>query len=481
VTLPLLLIALSGLARGAETADAETLLRHGQIGEAIRTAEAAARAAPSDLDAQELYIDLLQVVGQTGRAVAEAQRRVEASPRDPDAHYLLARALPDLEQARASYEAALRLDPNHARSYMGMGAVHEAAGRREDALAAYGRAVALDPKLAEAWLGRIRILGQLGRQSDALTAAREGWRAVPTEPGLALTLAQLDPPSAVAVLEEAVAHVPDDPRLYEALASLALARGDATAAEARAGQALAIDPMLPDATRIRLVSAEIRGARLDLAAWNRLAALRALERTDPAAALAGYPSLVASWPRSALVLLGRSSARRATGSMQGALDDAVEASRLDPRNTEAVAVAGLLLLDVGRAAEAEPLLAKAATERTWDASLALAWVRALQNLGRAEEASDLLATVAGVHRLDPAVQVAYAEDLVRAGRIDEAYRWLKQTLLLVPDPQLAAAFVRVAPAAGHPEEAAALLDQIVAQTGNPELAEAARRLRASGH
>jgi uncharacterized protein HemY len=142
-------------------------------------------------------------------------------------------------------------------------------------------------------------------------------------------------------------------------------------------------------------------------------------------------------------------------------------------------VAGLALLRAGRAAEAEPLLAKAATDRTWDASLALAWVVALQKLGRNEEASDLLATVARVHRFHAPVQVAYADDLVRAGRIDEAYLWLKQTLALVPDPQVAAAFVKIAPAAGHPEEAAAILEQVVAQTGNAELAEAARRLRAS--
>jgi tetratricopeptide (TPR) repeat protein len=470
---------LAGLAGAAETADAETLLRRGRIGEAIAAAETAARAAPADLDTQELYIDLLQVVGQTGRAVNEARARVEKAPRDPDAHYLLGRALPDLEEARASYEAALRLAPNHARSFMGMGAVHEAAGRRVEAVAAYTRAVELDPTLAEAWLGRVRVLLQLDRRDEALAVARAGWSAVPTEPSLALTVAALQPASAKAVLEEAAARVPDDARTFEALAALALDQGDAATAEARASQALAIDPTLPDAIRIRLVSAEIRRGRLDRAAWNTLAGLRGLERSDPAAALAGYPPLVSAWPKSALVFLGRSSARRATGSIQGALEDAVVASRLDPSNTEAVAVAGLLLLDAGRAADAEPLLAKAATERTWDASLALAWVRALRELGRAEEASDLLATIANVHRFDPAVQVAYADDLAKAGRIEEAYRRLKETLLVVPHPQLAAAFVRVAPAAGHPEEAAALLDQIVARTGNAELAEAARRLRAS--
>jgi tetratricopeptide (TPR) repeat protein len=478
---PILALLLALLAPAHAAADAETLLRQGRIAEAVVAATEAARRAPSDLDAQELYIDVLHLVGLASRAVTEMRARQAAAPTDPDALYLVGRAEPDAAQSRGAYEAALRIDPDHARAHMGLGAVNEGTGNLTAAVAGYTRAVELDASLSEAWIGRMRTLLVLGREKEALEVARAGWRVVPTEPGLALAIAHLDPPSAQQVLEDAAGRVPGDPRVFEALAALALDVGDAETALLRSEQALAIDPALTDASRTRLVAREIRTGRLDRNAWVHLADLRRLEATDPSAALAGYPPLVEAWPRSALVLLGRVSARTSAGRPpEEALADARAAARADPDNVEAAAVAGLALLRVGRAAEAEPLLARASRARPWDASLGLARARALQQLGRQGEASALLASIADAHRLDADVQLAYTDDLVRAGKLELAYVRLKECLLLVPDPRLAAAFIRVAPAAGHPEEAAILLDQIVAQTGNAQLADEAKRLREQG-
>jgi tetratricopeptide (TPR) repeat protein len=462
----------------ASTEEAERLLRHGAVNEALTAATAAARTTPRDLGAQELYVDLLVATGMGARALREVRELAQADPANPAAHYLVGRVLPDAAQAQSAYEAALRLDPNFPRAHMGMGALHEARGQLPQAEAAYSRATKGDATLSEAWLGRVRMLLRQSRQPEALAAAREGLAACPTEPALALVVAQLVPAEAEKVIAEGLRRVPDEPRLHEAQARLLLAKGDAKGALAAARAALAIDPSAVEASLVAMYAAEIADGRLDLAGKAALEAARAQEGLDPKGAVARYPALVAKYPRSALIRLGLAAAREAAKD-PGALDDLLEAVALDPGNMEAAGAAGLALLETNRAIEAEPLLAQAAAARPWDSSLGLARARALAASGRSTEAARLTAEMAKRFRFDAGVQLAHAGFLVDQGKAAEAYQVLRTALMVVPDPRLAAAFVRVAPLAGYPEEAAAMLDQIVAQTGNQALAEAARKLRES--
>jgi tetratricopeptide (TPR) repeat protein len=462
----------------ASTEEAERLLRHGAVNEALTAATAAARTTPRDLAAQELYVDLLVATGMGGRALREVKELAQADPNNPAAHYLVGRVIPDPAAAQSAYEAALRLDPSFPRAHMGMGALYEARGQLPQAEAAYTRATQGDATLSEAWLGRVRMLLRQSRQPEALTAARAGLAACPTEPALALVVAQLVPAEADRVLADALRRVPDEPRLHEAQARLLLARGDAKGALASAKAALAIDPSAAEASLVALYAAEIADGRLDLAGKTALEAARAQEGLDPRGAVGRYPPLLAKYPRSAMIRLGLAAARKAAQD-PGATDDLLEAVALDPGNVEAVGAAGMALLEAERAIEAEPLLAQAAAARPWDPSLGLARARALAASGRSGEGARLVADLAKRFRFDAGVQVAHAGFLVEQGKASEAYQVLRTALMVAPDPRVAAAFVRVAPLAGYPEEAAAMLDQIVAQTGNQALAEAARKLRES--
>ncbi|MCB9689283.1 MAG: tetratricopeptide repeat protein [Alphaproteobacteria bacterium] len=461
------------VAGAAEPSSPESLLRHGQVAEALSAAGARAHEAPTDVAAQELYVDLLLNLGMAGRAREEAQARVDAAPTDPDARYLLGRAELDAGAAQAAYEAALRLRPDHARAHMGMGAIHEAKGDLSAARQAFSRAAKEDPALSEAWLGAARTALLAGDLPGGTQFADQGLAACPDEPGLALLSANLHPDRAEALLHDALKRVPDEPRLHESLGWALLKRGAATDGLGEARAALALDPSSEEALRLELVARELTEKRLDIAGWKALEALRG----GKGESLTGWDALVAGAPRSALVLLGRGNFRLRTNDGAGAIEDFLAAVGTDPANVEAKAAAGTALLGAKQAARAEPLLAEAYAARPWSSDLGISRWRALVETGQGKAATDFVGELARMHPFDPAVIVAHAGSLVDGGQVQEAYRVIKGGLLLIPDPRLAAAFVQIAPAAGHPEEAAALLDQVVAQTGNPALAEAARKLR----
>lgn len=458
---------------------AEHLARQGRLDEAVTAAKRAIDANPSDLSTQELYVDLLLSLGMVPRALDHAKARVDRAPTDPDGWYLLGRASPDPTRSREAYEAALRFDPAHARAHMGMGALHEAAGNGAAAETAYARAVTEDRTLSEAWVGRVRVAARAGRAIDARAFAEQGVAANPGDPSLALLLADLAPDRATPVLRAALARTDDDPRLHAALADRLLSAGDAAGALAEARLALSVDPSDPVAGRVELFAEEVAEKRLDPPGLQSLLALRASETSAPAQALPTYQSLVARYPRSALVLLGRAAVEERLQDRAASLRDLAAAAALDPGNVEAAAAAGLALLDADRPGEAEPLLARASAARPWDRSLLLARWKALVAGGRKAEALAVIEPLAALHRYDPSIQVAFAGSLFDAGRAADAYGVLKTAMLAAPDPRVAAAFVQIAPAAGHADEAAALLEQIVAKTGNAQLAEAARRLRAA--
>lgn len=428
--------------------------------------------APTDLDNLELYIDLLLTVGMADRAEREFADRLRAGPDRPDNHYLLGRALTDVRYAREAYENALRLDPDHARSHMGIGAVYAALGQGPDARAAYRHALELDPTLTEAWLGLVRLHGMAGDGAAATRVAEEGLAAVPNDPGLALAVATLVPGRAGAVLPPAVAATPDDAALRAALAAHLLAAGEPAGARDEAIRALAIDPTHAEARRIAMVASEL--------AAGRLTAAQAVQ----AEAAAGRPrkldALVEAAPTSLVVRLLRASLHREAGELEAARDHLQAARDVVPIDPEVNGALGQVLLQLGRPGEALTPLTIAAQASPWDAPLQVTLAAALQQTGDTARALDLLTRLADERPLNVVVQGAYAQALVDAGRSEEAYQALKRSLRLLPDPRLLAAFVMVAGESGHHAEAADLLDQLAASSGSDDLAAKAKAMRAQG-
>jgi len=465
-------LAFAADARGAETA-AETLVRQGRIEEGIQAAAEQAVLKPNDLDAHELYIDLLLNTGFVDQARATYAKRVQLNPLDANAHYLLGRATVDARSARAAYEKALRIDPAHARSHMGMGAVYTALSNPSEAEAAYGRAVSMAPHLVEAWMGRIRA--RLGAEdlAGAIQRAEEGLAAVPNDPSLTYTLVTFDPNRSAALLPQAIAATPDDAPLREAWAAHLLASGQNDEALEAARAALAIDPTREEAQLVAWTADELATGRLDRGTATQLQGAR--QQRD----LAALDAVVAKAPTSVLAHLARANAREAKG-VDGVLADLEKAHTLDPTHPDACAAYGKALLVAGRGADALSPLSCAAARREWDVPLLIALAQAEVSGGEAAVGVPRLHALAESRPTDVVVIGAYAQALVDTGQAEKAYNLVKRTMARVPDPRLAAAFVMVSVAAGHREEAASFLESLAAQSGSDALRQKAAALRAGG-
>lgn len=459
--------------------EVEVLLRAGRVAEALPAARAEAEAAPSDLAAQERYIDILLSLNMPGLADATYRERLGRTP-DADSYYLLGRAVLTAEEARELYETALKLDPNHARSMMGMGAVQRAVGQYEEAATSYRAALAIDPGLGEAWAGLGAALLSLGRVDDALQAARQGMANVPGEPDAYLAVSVLAPSEAEEVLTQAVKQIPDDPRLHAALAEVYLEAGNGRGARKEATAALDIDPTRGDARLSLLFADSMARGWMDADGYRGMVEARALEESAPLAARERYDALVAAHSESPLPWMGRARVRAGQGDALGAMEDLREALTRDADNIEAMGAMGLVLLQMGRASEARPPLVRAASERPQDASLAVAAAMAAAASGDRTTALQELDDASTRFPWDARVALTRAKILAEQGRSEEAYRVLKEAAERLPgDDRLVLSLAAAAKDLGRNEEAAVLLDELARRTGNQAFSDLARKVRAA--
>ena len=456
----------------------ETQLYSGDMASALAIAQSQAKANPADLAAQEMWIDLLIMTGQVQKAETVTSQRVHDAPRDPNAHYLHARAATTARDSRIRYERALRIDPEHGRSFMGMASVHEAEGRSDDALAAYQNAVERDPSLEEAWMGLIRQHLMRNDAPSAASAVQRGMKAVPDAGGLYLVLALIQPQQAEATLRAGLRQDGGDARIPAALAEVLLTKGEADAALVFSRQALVIDPANRDALLVEMFSEAIAAGVLDIEGHRGLVQARETQNQSAASALPLFQDLVNRYPDCALTFLGRAAVFDELGRSEEALSDLARALQRDPSLTEAQAVFGMALLRAERASEAAPWLAKATRSRPWDATLSVAYGQALRQTGDLQAATAHLAKAVDARPWDVESIILLAETLQAAQRPLAAYAVVKEGMLLTSSPQLVAAFVLVAADAGRHEEAATLVENLAARSGSKVLEGVAQRLRA---
>ena len=469
-------LLLGGLsfAQATPSEDVEALLRAGAISEAYDTAGRLVRSHPTDLGLHELYIDLMSSMGFAGRAERVYAERRSKEPLSADSHYLLGRATPDSANAQTAYEQALRIDPDHARSYMGMAALHVAAGRQGRALEGYERAVSLDPTLSEAWLGWIRGLAAVDSDAARDVAVRAR-AAVPGEPGVYLVLATLAPTEAVEVLVAGQKAVPDDARIPSMLAMMHLEAGKMGDAAVANEAALALDLQQPMARKVGLFVREFNANWLDSEGCKTV-----YSRTLRAPSVDGWMALESRYPKSALVRLGHARALQASGGTAEAAAVLADAVALDPENVEARAALGLLLLERGDGAGAATHLRIAVAGHPWDGSLGLALSRALTSSGAIHEGGRALAEMTEKFPMDVRIARMRAQWLLDHGAPEEAYLFAREALQRLPDGQLGVALIAASLATGRTSEAASFVEAIGKETGNPSLVEAAARLRGMG-
>ena len=137
----------------AEMDEVERLLQQDRTVESLQLIEERLKESPEDLSIRELRLDLRVGMGFGAGEVARLDELVKVDPGNADAWYLLGRAVLDMERSRAAYEQALRLAPNHARSWMGQGSLQELEDDCAKAEESYAHALTLDVELQEAWVG----------------------------------------------------------------------------------------------------------------------------------------------------------------------------------------------------------------------------------------------------------------------------------------------------------------------------------------
>jgi predicted Zn-dependent protease len=457
--------------------ESETLMYAGRVGDALTAAQGEAAAAPHDMDAQERWIDLQLNLRLFGRALGYAKARQVDAPEDPNAHYLVGRADMNTVAAQKAYENALRIDPDHARSHMGIAALHLGHGRMPQAEAGYRNALQRDSTLTEASQGLARILAAHGRVDEALVIAQKAAKDVPDGPDAYITIAILEPVGARATLLQGIAAAGDDPRLHARLADVYLLDNQPELAFKAAQRAIAIDPRRADAALAAMYATDLVEGNLTHDGY--LTMLRTTDReTDPAAAMRSYSDVVDRHPGCAIAWMARSRMRRQLGDAAGALSDLESAALTSPDNAEVGAAYGLALLEAGRHAEAANVLMATTAKRPLDPSLSIALSRAQWGANQQSVAIAVLQRAYTKFPYDVRVSLEYAKALSDNGETLAAYRVVRESAERVPDQRLTLALIAAARDAGRYREAADILQAIGEQNNSPKLIEAANELRA---
>ncbi|MDP2811642.1 MAG: tetratricopeptide repeat protein [Rhodocyclaceae bacterium] len=194
------------------TGQAESLLRLGQVGEALAALEGVCIDGCRDAAAWRLFAMALHRLGRGEAALHAIGNAVGIEPASREAWRVQATLLFELKRPQAALEAcnaALELDRNDAAALFNTARILEELGHFEAALATYERVTHLAPAMLAAQLNRVALLATLQRLDEALHAARE---AVAHHPAVAecwhnlgdVLLARDAPSDALAAFDHAI-------------------------------------------------------------------------------------------------------------------------------------------------------------------------------------------------------------------------------------------------------------------------------------
>ncbi|MEC7947146.1 MAG: tetratricopeptide repeat protein [Myxococcota bacterium] len=467
-------------AAAASLALAEALLERGDVAAALDEVKARVAEAPDEVPSHELLIDILFATGRAGLALDLYRGLAENNEGSPDFLYLLGRASPDAASSESAYQAALALDPDHARAWMGIGAVHRAQGQWTAAAVAYDEALRRDTSLMEAWTGlRSSHLGASDLEAAEAVVRRQistfpddiaGWTA----------LAQLEHTDPMTVWQEAVSARPRDANRKGALARSAFEAGAWKAAQRAYDQA--IKGGADDAAAMRVekeIINEIRSEALTPTGAAALLGVRSMVPDNATQAVQLLDRLAEDHPHSGWVRLVRGNLYRGSGRSDQAEADLRSALDRMPSSPDAWSALGLFLLDRRRAAEARPLLDKAAGARPADVSLVVAAAMAAGQAGAVDDADARLLEAISRFPGNPGPVLGLARLRLTNDDADGAFDVLHAALRRGPEVSVAYALVSAAQEAARPEEALRILEALREETGDPRFDRAVQGLRAA--
>ncbi len=154
---------------------AKTALQEGDATTARAELGAALRLAPSFAGPAKALADLDRRAGNPDAEIEHARSAVAAEPGDGQLRYFFATTLARqrrLDEAEAQYREVIRLRPDFAGGYQGLGVIHKWRGQIVEAIPLFRKAASLDPDFAEAFRDLAGALATEGQTNEALAVLR---------------------------------------------------------------------------------------------------------------------------------------------------------------------------------------------------------------------------------------------------------------------------------------------------------------------
>jgi putative PEP-CTERM system TPR-repeat lipoprotein len=274
--------------RNAEAARslAQVQIARGNVQQGLGTLE---RLAQGDTNIQSdlvLIANLLSrgEVDRALKAVAALEAKAPALPVAAALRARIALAQGNTDAAKASFERALALDAGHYPAVLGLAELDLAGGRTAAARARLEEHLKAQPRNYAALLRVVQLRVSIGVPPGETRALLE--QAVRNSPGdtaprlllVDFLLTHRDVPAARTVAQQAVAAIPDDADLLDALGRVLLQAADPRQAVAAFGQVAALQPGSVRA-HLRLGDAQIRAGDLS-AGRNSLERARQIDPTS---------------------------------------------------------------------------------------------------------------------------------------------------------------------------------------------------------
>jgi tetratricopeptide (TPR) repeat protein len=137
--------------------------------------DAALRLAPSFAGPARVLADLDRQEIKPDAEIEHARAAVAAEPKDGQLRYLFATSLARqrrLDEAESEYREVMRLRPEFAGGYQGLGVIQKWRGRIVEAIPLFRKAASLDPDLADAYRDLAGALATSGQTNEALAVLR---------------------------------------------------------------------------------------------------------------------------------------------------------------------------------------------------------------------------------------------------------------------------------------------------------------------
>lgn len=154
----------------------------GSAVEAVDLLQTAVAIQPAHAETQNNLGNVLAALGRFGEAGTAYRAAIDADPKYADAAFnfgVLMEARGQTAEALASYLRTVDLAPKHAGAHQGLGNVLRSARRLDEAKSSYETALALDPNLPEARTNLAAVLHELGQFEDAVKQCRAALEVSP--------------------------------------------------------------------------------------------------------------------------------------------------------------------------------------------------------------------------------------------------------------------------------------------------------------